>query len=117
MRFDHLKYLIRSDLYRYEGASHAKGFWSTYFTKPGFQYTFWMRVCAYLSAHQRVLYYPAKLMLIHYRYKFGILIPHMTQVGSGFYIGHFGGIVVNHRSVIGKNCTLTGRHAGAAKSR
>jgi serine O-acetyltransferase len=29
-----------------------------------------------------------------------------TQIGSGLYIGHIGGIVVNAGSVIGKNCNL-----------
>ena len=40
-------------------------------------------------------------------YKLGISIPPDTQIGSGFYIGHFGGIVVNRRCVIGKNCNIS----------
>lgn len=39
--------------------------------------------------------------------KYGIDIPAATQIDSGFYIGHFGGIVVNHRAIIGKNCNLS----------
>jgi serine O-acetyltransferase len=46
-------------------------------------------------------------MLNHFKYKFGISIPPETKIGSGFYIGHFGGIVVNRHSVIGKNCNIS----------
>ncbi len=37
----------------------------------------------------------------------GIDIPFSTEIGSGFYIGHFGGIIVNDKSVIGKNCNIS----------
>ena len=46
-------------------------------------------------------------MLRHYKYKLGIDIPLSTHIGSGFYIGHFGGIVVNGRSQIGDNVNLS----------
>jgi serine O-acetyltransferase len=45
-------------------------------------------------------------MLRRYKHKLGVSIPHTTQIGSGLYIGHIGGIVVNEGSVIGKNCNL-----------
>ena len=37
---------------------------------------------------------------------YGILIPYNVKIGRGFYIGHFGGIVVNADVVIGTNCNL-----------
>lgn len=37
---------------------------------------------------------------------YGISIPYNTRIGSGLYIGHFGGIVVNSEAVIGKNCNI-----------
>jgi serine O-acetyltransferase len=46
-------------------------------------------------------------MLSRLTYKLGISIPHSTEIGSGFYIGHFGGIVINEKSVIGKNCNIS----------
>lgn len=104
---DDLCYLIRSDLHRYAGKSDSRAFWATYFNDPGFCYTFWMRLCASLRPQHRVLSLPARFILRHYQVKFGISIPAITQIGSGFYIGHFGGIVVNHRSVIGKNCNIS----------
>jgi len=46
-------------------------------------------------------------MFAHLTYKLGISIPFSTEIGSGFYIGHFGAIVVNGKSVIGKNCNIS----------
>lgn len=47
------------------------------------------------------------LILRHYELKYGISISYQTQIGSGLFIGHFGGIVVNQYAVIGKNCNLS----------
>lgn len=40
-------------------------------------------------------------------FKYGIGIPYMTDIGEGFYIGHFGGIIINSNVVIGKNVNLS----------
>ena len=40
-------------------------------------------------------------------FRFGISIPPNTSIGAGFYIGHFGGIVVHHDVQIGVNCNLS----------
>ena len=45
-------------------------------------------------------------MLNHYQYKYGISIPYNTEIGPGLYIGHFGGIIVNHGAKIGCNCNI-----------
>ena len=47
-----------------------------------------------------------RLLLRRYSFKYGIQIPAGTQIGEGFYIGHFGNIVINARAVIGKNCNI-----------
>lgn len=86
-----------------------------------------MRLCAYLEQAQpgllaRPAYVLARLVFSHYQHKFGIYIPHRTQIGPGLFIGHPGCIHVNVRSVIGANCNLSqgvtlgeanrGRHKG-----
>ena len=38
--------------------------------------------------------------------KYGFQIPTSTRIGAGFYIGHFGTIVVNSKSRIGNNCNI-----------
>ncbi|MDP6796394.1 MAG: DapH/DapD/GlmU-related protein [Candidatus Krumholzibacteria bacterium] len=53
------------------------------------------------------LYPIAKFALGRTKYRMGISIPPSTKIGSGFYIGHFGGIVVSPHSVIGKNCNIS----------
>ncbi len=36
----------------------------------------------------------------------GISIPFSVDIGEGFYIGHFGGIILNGNVKIGKNCSI-----------
>lgn len=37
----------------------------------------------------------------------GISIPYSAQIGNHFYIGHFGGIIINASAVIGNNCNIS----------
>ena len=37
----------------------------------------------------------------------GISIPASVQIGDSFYIGHFGGIIINANAVIGHNCNIS----------
>ena len=77
---------------------------------PGFQFTFWLRLVAWLQAESSligILHPFAGLAKRHFSYKYGISIPASTRIGSGFYIGHFGGIVVNEASTIGRNCNIS----------
>lgn len=46
-------------------------------------------------------------MYRHYFIKYSIQIPRQTQIGKGLYIGHFGGIIINDKVVIGQNCNLS----------
>ena len=46
------------------------------------------------------------LLYLHYSYKYGFQIPYITNIGKGFYIGHFGTIVINRNAVIGNNCNI-----------
>ncbi|MER2599295.1 MAG: serine O-acetyltransferase [Caldilineales bacterium] len=74
------------------------------------KYNFWLRTCVYTKSNRFLKHFVrpfAKFFLRRYRYKFGISIPPRTKIGSGFYIGHFGNIVVNPYSEIGKNCNIS----------
>ena len=104
------KKMVGSDLYRISKDSSFRSFLQVLMRDEGFVYCFWMRTCFFLYGSKllKAILYPfAKLILAHYKYKFGISIPFSTQIGSGFYIGHYGGIVVNEKSVIGKNCNIS----------
>ena len=109
LRFLELVSLVKSDLYRYTGEGNMMLLPRNLMFNPGFKYSFWMRLCGYLS--QRTLlkysiYYVSTIMLAHYRDKYGIDIPFTAQIGRGFYIGHSGGIIVGAES-IGNNFSIS----------
>lgn len=37
----------------------------------------------------------------------GISIPASVKIGHSFYIGHFGGVILNAKAVIGNNCNIS----------
>ncbi|WP_042720195.1 serine acetyltransferase [Flavobacterium sp. B17] len=47
-----------------------------------------------------------KLILRHYQIKYGYQIYSETEIGEGFYIGHWGALVINPKVKIGKNCNI-----------
>ena len=47
-----------------------------------------------------------KLVLRHYQIKYGFQIYPETSIGEGFYLGHWGSLVINPKTVIGKNCNI-----------
>jgi len=107
----HLRSLWHADLYRHLGGrSGFKAGLRAYRLVPGFRFMFWLRL-AFATAGARGLWRPvhllARLMHKHLRFKFGISIPYNTSIGPGFYIGHFGGIVVNEAARIGRNCNIS----------
>jgi serine O-acetyltransferase len=102
--------LIVSDLWRYGGKRGAGEFCKRLLLTPGFRYTVLLRLCGYsrtaawcqLGARQVLL-----VLLHHYTIRYGIDISRDARIGSGLYIGHFGGIFVNQGVVIGNNCNLS----------
>ena len=109
MLFKEFLSLTKSDLYRYSGSSGTRAFIYHYLFSPGYKYTFWMRLCAFLHQHAvlRVFFPIAWLIYYHYQVKFGIAISYQENIGPGLYIGHHGGIVTNQHAKIGKNCNLS----------
>jgi len=93
--------MILQDLYRYGGGVSLKVFLKSYFLIPGFNYMVWFRIGEKFGNPL------VKYILFRKSIKFGIQIPRATKIGQGFYIGHFGDIVINGRSVIGKNCNIS----------
>jgi GlcNAc-P-P-Und epimerase len=99
-KYQQLIYLIKSDLFRYAGETSLKAFASTYIREPGFNVLVWMRLRSLVQS--RVIGY----ILFRKRIRFGIDIQ-AKQIGSGFYIGHFGQIFVHNQVVVGKNCNIS----------
>jgi len=96
--------IIASDLYRYKGLVGRIGIIKGLMYE-GFRYTYFLRK---VQQHKRfsIGLFIYKLLLRHYRYKYGFQIPAKTHIGEGFYIGHFGTIIINSNSKIGKNCNI-----------
>jgi len=110
MKFREYRFLIYSDLYRHTGVVKASTLVKYVLMGGSFKYNFWLRTCLYLRSKPLLKYsiYPFALYLLsRLKYKLGISIVPSTKIGSGFYIGHFGGIVVNNMCVIGKNCNIS----------
>lgn len=102
-------YLARSDLFRYTGKANLYLFLKSILFNPGFKYTFFMRLCRYSQG--KIFLLPAhifaKLLYLHYTCSLGISIPFNTEIGAGFYIGHFGCIVISDHVKIGSNCNIS----------
>ena len=47
-----------------------------------------------------------RMVLRHHQIKYGFQIYPETQIGEGFYLGHWGSLVINPNSKIGKNCNI-----------
>ena len=99
-----LRDLVAADLYRYAGTTGAGAFWSAWFHEPVFRYLALLRACQSFSGPLRTL---VALWLGRVGRIYGISIPIQTRIGPGFYIGHYGGIVVNPETVIGRNCNIS----------
>jgi serine O-acetyltransferase len=96
---------IRDDLFRYTGKSNFISFLKG-FKYPGFVYLVFFRKIQRVKKYTP-FWFIYRFFLRHYSYKFGFQIPYKTQIGRGFYIGHFGTIVINGNVTIGNNCNIS----------
>lgn len=97
--------IYKTDLYRYGGLKGIKGLIYGFFI-PGFKYTYFFRKSQkYKKRSVLGIYYRMKIRKLSYKY--GIQIPSATNIGPGFYIGHFGNIIVSPSANIGANCNIS----------
>lgn len=93
--------IIEADLYRYGGLKKI----NIGKRNPGFKYMYFLRKASkYKKFSILGIFYG--LIVKRLSYKFGFQIPITTKIGKGFYIGHFGTIVINKDVVIGENCNI-----------
>jgi serine O-acetyltransferase len=105
-----LDFFIKADLYRYFGDCSEAAFKKAYKNIPGFKFTYWLRRCDYLSrrpVYTRPLFYRALRKYKKLKFKYGFDIEYSTKIGAGFYLGHWGGVVINGDAVIGENCNIS----------
>lgn len=98
--------IIQCDLYRYVNTNYSLAVFLRALRIPGFRYLFFLRKAnsAKKNSLSWIIY---RIILRRYSYKFGYQIAYNTKIGPGFFIGHFGTIVINDRAVIGSNCNIS----------
>src|SRR6516164_8379563 len=110
MNWTQCKALIASDLWRHTGKLGTGLFLKHFLTTPGFRYSTLLRLYSF-TVHAWWCSFGIRqvtvLALHHYTIRYGIDISRDAIIGSGFYIGHFGGIFVNEAVRIGNNCNLS----------
>lgn len=95
---------IKADLYRYFQHEYSMLRVLQGFRLPTFRYLFFKRLSDQYSVrtpHGFIF----KLFARHYSHKFGFQIE--GNIGKGFFIGHFGTIVVNRGATVGMNCNIS----------
>lgn len=97
---------IKADLFRRQGKSSNKDLLSALFRVPQFKLVYLKRKCEYFSNKNRMMYYLYRFLYEKYQIKYNTQIPALTKIGIGFVIGHYGGIVINPATVIGKNVNV-----------
>lgn len=107
MTFEELRRCITADQFRYDGG--AGGFWRQWFGESGFRFTVVMRLCTFFRSQwwsRWVIYHLFRFWHRRQQVKYGAYISFESNIGPGLYLGHLCCIVVNTRTVIGRNCTL-----------
>jgi len=97
--------LIKADLFRIYPVPYSLRILLRGFRNQGFRYMFFLRKASKIQK-KTFLWFCYRLILRHYSYKYGYQIPYNTCIGSGFFIGHFGTLVIAEKTKIGKNCNV-----------
>lgn len=103
MNFSKLIEFITADKSRYGYTNFLK----CLILVPGFRFTVYLRITKYIESKNKILFLIAKIFLRQMSYKYGIDMYSSTVIGKGFYIGHFGGIVINGGVVFGENVNIS----------
>jgi len=97
--------IIQKDFYR------AGGQWLTTLQiwkqcmNPNLHYLFLLRKCQ-LSSKKSLIGFFWRIRLRKYQIRYGFQIYPETQIGEGLYLGHWGALVINPKTIIGRNCNI-----------
>lgn len=103
--------LIKSDYLKYK--KYGGNFFSILFLTQGFWAILQYRVANYFFCNLKVPFLRQVVLLICLLWRkvieitTGISIPASAQIGSSFYIGHFGGVFLNSEAILGTNCNIS----------
>ena len=96
--------IIYDDLYRYTGERSLFLLLRYFFFTPGFRYVFLLRKTSNAKTIVTKLFW--NILLRQCMLRTGIQIPKETKIDNGLRISHFGHIVINPYTVIGKNFNI-----------
>ena len=103
--------LIQSDYKKYK--KYGGNFFTIVFFTQGFWALFQYRWAhsIYTALHIPIIRQILLLLFLLWQKLIeiltGISIPASAKIGHSFYIGHFGGIILNAKTVIGNNCNIS----------
>lgn len=96
--------ILQKDVYRHQGKWVKFPYFSTFFN-PGLRFIYHLRAAQKWGKKNPfgLLHW---FILRKLQIKFGYQISAKTTIGEGFYLGHWGAIVINPAAKIGKNCNI-----------
>lgn len=102
--------LLNTDYKKYK--KYGGNFITIFFFTQGFWAIFQYRIAHFCYQLKIPILKPLLLLLCLIWQKViefttGISIPASAEIGHSFYIGHFGGIILNAKSKIGDNCNIS----------
>lgn len=95
--------LVTSDCFRYMGSDSFISILKCLYFCHGFRFTFFMRK----ARHGFILIRPFYILCYKIlKVLYGFQITYNTDIGAGFYLGHFGMVIINGATKIGNNCNI-----------
>ena len=73
---------------------------------PPFRFMFTFRGCQHFSKFN-IIGIIFRIWNKNLQGKYGFQFQHTTKIGKGFYMPHYGNIVINNQAVIGNNCNVS----------
>lgn len=97
------KISVSNDCFRYMGSKSIISILKCLYFCHGFRFTFFMRK----SREGFILFRPIYIFCYKIlKVLYGFQITYKTDIGEGFYLGHFGMVIINGATKIGRNCNI-----------
>lgn len=96
--------VIRADIYRYTAKQNNLDIGIQLLKSSSFKFLFYFRLIS--LSKSKIFFILFYFFYRRYTTKYGMQIPLSVKIGKGIHFPHFGGIVINSKSIIGKNCTI-----------
>lgn len=96
--------VFSKDVYRYYG-THREPLLKRLFRSLELRYLYYLRRCNQTGMPKLLVYY-YKIRLRLLSHKTHIQIGRTAKIGEGFFIGHYGRIIINYQAELGRNVNV-----------